>query len=167
MKKVALDIDDVLAGFYTGFCKFMNVPEKQINIWDGQGESKFVADNCHLADQSELFWIGLDKVSNPESISFDIECYITSSPPEMIKIRKLWLKMNGFPDKPVHFSDNKLLTLRNLRIDILVDDKISTVNQINASGDKIALQFKPPYMSAEIDDKSRIITHLSEVSKFL
>lgn len=167
MKKVALDIDDVLAGFYSGFCKFMNVPERQINIWDGKGEANFVASNCHLADQSEFFWIGLEKISNPEAITFDVECYITSSPKEMIHIREAWLQLNGFPNKPVYHSTNKLETMRALGVDILVDDKIPTVEQINLSEDKIAIQFKPSYMSAEYHDKTKIITHLSQVNKYL
>ena len=167
MKKVALDIDDVLAGFYSGFCRFMKVPERQINIWDGAGEANFVASNCHLADKSEFFWMGLDRISNPESIDFELTCYITSSPKEMVHIREAWLQLQGFPNKPVYHSTNKLETMRALGVDILVDDKPSTVEAINKSDDKMALQFKPSYMSYEIEDKSKVITHLSQIKKWL
>lgn len=167
MKKIALDIDDVLAGFYSGFCRFMDIPERKIDIWDGKGEANFVAQNCYLADNSEFFWMGLDRISTPESINFDLECYITSSPKEMVHIRRAWLLLKGFPDRPVYHSTNKLETMRTLGVDLLVDDKISTVRQINLSKDKMALQFKPYYMSAEYEDKSKIITHLSEVNHYL
>lgn len=167
MKKVALDIDDVLAGFYSGMCKRYGRPELQIDIWDGKGASFWVAYHCQEADRDEMFWLQLDPVSNPEAITFDFECYITSSPEDMIGIRRLWLAIQGFPDKPVYYSEDKLKTMRELDIDILVDDKPSIVNAINDSKDKIALQFKPSYMSAEIKNKDRIITHLSQVKKYL
>jgi len=53
-----------------------------------------------------------------------------------------------------------------MNIDIFVDDKLSTVQAINDAG-MLGLQFKPSYMSEEYHDKSKIITHLSEINKFL
>ena len=84
----------------------------------------------------------------------------------MVSARKIWLKLAGFPDRPVFYSSNKLELMEERNIDILVDDRPSTIDTINKAG-KIGLQFKPPYMNFEIDDKSRIITHLSEVKKWV
>lgn len=165
--KVALDIDDVLAGFYPGACIAFNKPEKRINIWDGQGEANWILENVQHVDNDPIFWAGLPVVSNPNSITFEIECYITSSPKKMIPFRKEWLSKHGFPQKPIYYSSNKLDAMRVLDIDILIDDKPSTVDTINDSGDKIALQFKPSYMSANSKDSSKIITHLSEVNTFM
>jgi|TARA_R110000851_G_scaffold146223_1_gene285848 hypothetical protein len=165
--KVALDIDDVLAGFYPGMCDKYDRPELKINIWDGDFAAKWVADNFSKIEANKFFWLGLPIISNPRAIAFEVECYITSSPKEMVNYRIDWLVQNGFPIRPVYHSTNKLETMRELGIDIIVDDKPSTVNSINQSEDKKALQFKPSYMSAEIEDKSKIITHLSQVNKFL
>jgi len=167
-KKIALDIDDVLACFYQDFCKYLNRKEDRINIWDGEKDAKWIKDNFKLVENNKVFWTQLNTLSNPESIDFDVECYITASPASMIKYRKLWLEINGFPKRPVYHSSNKLEIMNRLNIDILIDDKPDTINNINKNGKgKLGIQFKPGYMSKDSNDRSKIITHLSEVKKFL
>ena len=166
MKRAALDIDDVLAAFYPGFCKYLHIPEKRVNIWDGKGECKWIIDNMYKIKDDCMFWFNLDKLSNPESIDFDVACYLTSSPKEVVETRRCWLIANGYPEAPVVSTQDKLKYMQDQNIDILVDDKLSTIDHINSNG-KIGLQFKPAYMTEEIDDKSKIIHHLSEVKKWL
>lgn len=165
-KKIALDIDDVLAAFYPAMCIKYKKPELKVDIWDGKEDCKWLGECMPEVDADPSFYYNLDVLSHPNTINFDFTCYITSSPQSLVYVRKAWLSRNGFPDKPVLHSKDKLGTMKSLGIDILVDDKISTIETIN-KGNRIALQFKPPYMSAEIEDKSKIITHLSEVNKWL
>lgn len=166
MKKIALDIDDVLASFYPGFCKFLGLPEKRVDIWDGKNECKWIIDNFDKIKNNKQFWFNLDKLSTPESINFKVSYYITSSPKEVVNIRRTWLIHNGFPHAPVISTKDKLLFMKENNIDILVDDKLETIQNINNNG-KIGLQFKPNYMTKEINDKSKIIYHLSEVNKWI
>lgn len=163
---VALDIDDVLAGFYPAICKYMSIPEKKVDIWDGKGECRWIVDAMYIIKDDPFFWNSLKVLSSPNSIDFELNCYITSSPEHLLEIRTHWLYDLGFLIKPVFSTQDKVQLMIDRDIKILVDDKLSTVNKVNEAG-MIGLQFKPPYMSAEIEDKSKIITHLSEVNKFL
>lgn len=161
--KIALDIDDVLARFYSSFCKKLEVPEVKVDIWDPVDSNWSYQVFADIENDID-FWMSLDTLSTPQSITFDIECYITASPEEVK--RKEWLLSKGFPDRPVYHTSDKLALMKILDLDILVDDKPETINMINDHG-LIGIQFKPSYMLAEIEDKSRIITHLSEVNKFI
>jgi len=165
MKKVALDIDDVLAKFYPGFCKFMKFPEKRVDIWDADIDCKWVVDNFDKIRENVGFWYNLEKLSNQESINFEIDCYLTSSPKKILPIRELWLLDKGFPQRPVIHTHDKLAMMYQRNIDILVDDKPSVIDIVNKNG-RIGLQFKPHYMTEEINDKNRIIHHLSEIKKW-
>ena len=164
--KVALDLDDVIGAFYPGFCKWSQRPELKTNIWDGKNSCKWIVDTIHKVDNDPEFWKGLKFLSNPNSINFHVEAYITASPEKMLLERAYWLFGRGFPEAPLIHSKDKLKTMKMLDIDILVDDSPSTIDKVNEGG-LIGLQFKPAYMEKEIDDKSRIITHLSEVGTFI
>ena len=164
--KVALDLDDVIGAFYPGFCEYSGRPEVKTNIWDGKVACKWIADTIHVLNDEPDFWANLELLSRPSSINFNVVAYITASPQSMVDIRAQWLYEHGFPPVPVIHSKDKLSTMDDVGADILVDDSPRTVAMINAGG-KIGLQFKPPYMTAEIERKDRIITHLSEVGEFI
>lgn len=164
--KVALDLDDVIGAFYSGFCKWSNRPELKTDIWDGKESCKWIADTIHNVDDDPEFWKGLEFLSNPNSINFEVAAYITASPEKMLLHRAHWLFGQGFPSAPLLHSKDKLTILNALDIDILVDDSPRTVDKVNEGG-KIGIQFKPHYMEKEIDDKSKVITHLSEVGYYI
>ena len=166
-KLVAYDIDDVLAAFYPGACQIFLMPELRVNIWDGKLACKWIADGMHLMEMMDGFWAMLDLVSHPNSMIVPPAAYITSSAERLLEIRKTWLAVEGFPEAPVYHSKNKLETMRELGIDILVDDSPKTVKMINEDpGPEICLQFVPPYMSEVVDEKYAI-RHLSEVKRFI
>lgn len=164
--KVALDLDDVIGAFYPGFCKYSDRPEVKTNIWDGKVSCKWIADTIHTLEDSPEFWETLPFLSTPNSINFEVVAYITASPAKMVPTRKAWLISRGFPKRQLLHAKDKLTMMGAVGADILVDDNPRTVEAINKGG-KIGLQFKPPYMTAEIADKSKIVTHLSEVGEFI
>ena len=164
--KVALDIDDVLAGFYPGMCKFSNREEVKTNIWDGKNLCSWISDDVAKVVDDPSFWLHLPILSRPESINFEVSCYITSSPQSLLSTRLEWLYINKFPDAPIYHALDKFVLMEEYNIDILVDDRIKTIDNINNKG-KVGLQFKPSYMTEDISDKSKIITHLSEVGKYI
>ena len=166
-KTVAYDIDDVLAAFYPGACQIYGRPELKVNIWDGKVACKWIADNMKHMEMMDGFWGTLDQVSHPNSMIVPPAAYITSSAARLLEIRKTWLAVEGFPEAPTYHSKNKLETMRELGIDILVDDSPRTVKMINEDpGPEICLQFVPPYMSEVVDEKYAI-RHLSEVKRFI
>jgi 5'(3')-deoxyribonucleotidase len=168
-KTVALDIDDVLAGFFSGISAHYDVPEIKCDIWDGKDVNKWISEIMIAGDLDDnaLFWLDLGLVSHPNSINFKVDAYITSSPESALEWRKIWLQRAGFPDAPVVHCKNKIETMERLGIDILVDDSPKTCKAINDnSGPEMAIQFVPPYMSVIVDEKLAI-THLSELNKFL
>ena len=163
--KIALDIDDVLASFYQGMCEMYNQPEKHCDIWCPVANDWIVK----MFPEVELeprFWMNLPRVSSPEAINFEVAAYITSSPQKMLKVREQWLENNRFPKANIYHAKNKSLLMKKLGIDVLVDDKISTVKAVNKAG-LLGIQFKPPYMSQEYNDSSKVITHLSQVQQVI
>lgn len=162
---IALDIDDVLAQFYPAMCKRFNMPCKRINIWDGEGEAHFVATNFHIIERSKRFWLNLALESRPEDINFKVDYYLTASPGLMSQYRKDWLRAMGFPDAPVLHSDDKVSTMRTKGIDVLIDDKPSTLIRVQESN-LIPIQYVPSYMSDERPNLN-IIRHLSQVPELL
>lgn len=166
--KIALDLDDVLAGFFPHACQKFNRIETKCDIWDGVDVNKWIVEGFSEIAEDLDFWRTTPVLSRANSIDFEVSAYITYSPEEVLSVRKEWLEKHGFPNAPIICTKDKLQTMIEYDIDVLVEDKVSTVNEINNSGTgKIALQFKPPYMSENCDDETKIITHLSEVKQKL
>lgn len=166
MVKVALDLDDVIGAFYPRFCEWSNRPEIKTDIWDGKDSCKWIADTIHKVDDDPAFWRSLKFLSNPNSINFHVEAYITASPEKMLLERAYWLFGRNFPEAPLIHSKDKLEVMDRLDIDILVDDSPRTVNKVNEGG-RIGIQFRPSYMENQIEDSSKVITHLSEVGYYI
>ncbi len=165
--KIALDVDDVLAAFYPEMCKRFNMPEIRTNIWDGRGTCKWIAEAFPELYYEDSFWMDMGVLSNPQSITFDFDCYITSIPASLCDIREWWLKKHKFPDRPIICTqNNKLIRMKVEGINVLIDDKPSTIKEIRDGG-LIGIQFIPYYMS-NFDPKDMMsIRHLSEVPKLL
>lgn len=159
--KVGLDVDGVLANFELGMAKLFSKPHVTSYGWDTQ----WITDLIHKVEDDENFWENLPLISHPEEITFDFDYYITAIPPKMKGAREKWLKKNGFPDKPVIVSDKKLETMRELGVEVLIDDKLTTIIEVEKGG-LLAIHFLPPYM-IQIDDSVRSIKHLSQVNEII
>lgn len=169
MKKfrIACDVDDVLGAFYPTMCRTFGRPEYQVNIWDGNGACSWIAQKFPELYENLDFWKTISRLSNPESITFDIDHYITSLPAHLHDIREEWLLNNGFPEKPLVCTlNNKVDTMKVLGINVLIDDKPSTIKAVREAG-LIGIQFVPPYMNAYDKNDKYTIKHLSEVNGIL
>lgn len=169
MKKfrIACDVDDVLGAFYPTMCKTFGRPERIVDIWDGQGDCSWIAQKFPDLYNKLDFWKTISRLSTPESITFDIDHYITSLPAHLHDIREEWLLNNGFPKRPLVCTlNNKVDTMRVLGINVLIDDKPSTIKAVREAG-FIGIQFVPPYMSAYNKNDEHTIKHLSEVNAIL
>jgi 5'(3')-deoxyribonucleotidase len=165
---VALDVDDVLAAFYPEMCRRFNKPELKTNIWDGKESCKWVADEFPQMWEDCSFWANMNVLSYPQSITFEVTCYITAIDPKLCGVRKDWLIRNGFPDRPVFctIDRSKLEIMEEQNIDMLIDDKPSTIQAVRKAG-RYGIQFIPHYMSNYNDSDPFSIRHLSEVSQII
>lgn len=157
----ALDVDDVIAGFYLAMCIRYKMPIIKRDIWD-KVECKFIVDNFDEVSTEYEFWANLPVVFKPEDINFDFDYYISTFPPEMENARLEWLKKNGFPDKPLICSTNKLETCRELGVDVLIDDKKSTIDSLKGT-EVIGVWYRPWYMvnqGQDIDDLRDLESYL-------
>lgn len=165
--KIACDVDDVLGECYPSLCKWFNKPEKHINIWDGEVENAWVNELFPNFFMEKRFWRTISRLSNPNSINFEIDHYITSIPDFLHDIREEWLIKNGFPEKPVICTlGSKVDTMKALGLNVLIDDKPSTIKAVRSEG-MIGIQFVPPYMSDYDKNDPYTIKHLSQVKGIL
>lgn len=159
--KVGLDVDGVLANFYLAMARIHSRPIKMISDW----ELEWINDSFHTIENDFKFWEELPILTHPEEITFDFDYYITAVPEQQKASREKWLKTNGFPDKPVIVSDEKLTTMRELGVEVLIDDKFSTVKEVDEAG-FLAIHFIPSYLETT-NVLGTNIKHLSQVNKFI
>ena len=167
---IALDVDDTLLALYPSLCKRFGKEPVHTNIWDGEGACKWIANEFPLLyNVEDGFWENLEFLSNPKDIDFEFHCYITAIPHHLMESRRRNLKKLGFPDKPIICTEgSKLDAMREHGIDILIDDKPSTVREINESGDKTAIQFVPYYMTGhDVYHPLLTVYNLDEVGPLL
>lgn len=140
MKK-ALDVDGVLANFYSAFCRKFNMPVETVMHWD----RPWINDKFHEVENDHHFWANLPVLNGPEEISFEFDYYITSLPDNLKSAREEWLEKNGFPNKPVILSYDKSNTMLELGVELIIDDKHQTIIEVHDSG-LTGIQFIPYYM---------------------
>lgn len=173
MKKMALDIDDVLAGYVIGVHETFNVPLVPHDHWASKestgklllklnrkkevvGFKQEYLDRC---EHNKDFWYGLEAIALPCYLPVQTVAYITASPKNMVDVRIEWLKKHGFPTLPVIHSKDKALTMRRLGIDVLIDDKLSTVEAVKSMEGLHAVHYKPYYSTVQTEGS---ITHLNQ-----
>ena len=70
-KKIGLDVDGVLAGFYQEIVKRFNSPEKIKHWFDPTAN---VDEHWHKIQDAYEFWANLPILTPPEQIPFEIDC---------------------------------------------------------------------------------------------
>jgi len=164
--KIALDVDGVLANFWAPFSAMADIP-LPTDSWSSN--HKNFGPTFEKIKNDKEFWGNLPIITNPNNIDFEITAYVTSLPPEMKSTREAWLKANGFPDAPVIVADDKLPVLKELGIDVFVDDKPSTCDYLQENG-IMTMQYIPYYVNVKTycpSTKANVIFHISEVTETL
>jgi uncharacterized HAD superfamily protein len=148
-KRIALDIDGVLANFSGGVVdkakelgiEFIDCPSK-VTHWDMHPNFSKVMKN-YWGDPE--FWLNLQPLRSG-NLPFVPHVYITSRPIDT-EITRQWLIKHGFPSAPVitvKHPKEKLQHIENMGIDILIDDLHHTVREVIESG-RTAFLYKAPY----------------------
>ena len=127
--RIGLDIDDVLADFWNGYCRYFNTDDNPEML-----EDSIITRNVErVLKKDRNFWVNLEVVDFP---NFVPELYCTKR-----VNNKAWTKeflyVNGFPDRPVyqiHSQGKNKADLIKGKVDIFVDDSLRNVMQCNNSG---------------------------------
>ena len=139
--KIGLDIDGVLADFYLAMCIKFNKPMELVKDYN----ISWIINQFHLIENDTNFWLNIPILQPPQSINFNVEAYITSSPLSMLENRKKWLQTHGFPKAPIIYSKDKPTTCKQLGISLFVDDCLANCQSFKGSSIK-CIKFLPHYM---------------------
>jgi len=131
---IGLDLDDVLADFSPAWCKRFDMPMPTAWGFDRRMKEKF----AEMEGKTELseFYMDLKPLVKPEDLPFEPAAYVTSRPVPS-EISEMWLDMNGYPVAPVvtvGLFKSKVEALKELAIDIFVDDSYQNFKELNKAG---------------------------------
>lgn len=172
--RIGLDIDGVLACFSCGVLKRarqmgleQDFPEscEEVDPWDMSHRFSEVMKDAWRDDE---FWLGLPALTT--YIPFTPYVYITSRQISSITTMQ-WLDKYGFPHAPVITVSNpkqKLEHIKNLKLDIFVDDLHDTVRDIRNDGVNALLHFAP-YQRGHVVECGGlpVINNLWEISEYV
>lgn len=141
-KKIALDVDGVLLDFYGHLMEHLDGEVELLDTWSND----YVNSVFKKVSNNINFWSTIPKLVSPKSITFDFDLYLTHIPPLMLESRIFNLKHLGFPNKKVVACENKADYCLENGIDILIDDKDTTVKDCREKGIN-GILVKPYYYS--------------------
>ncbi len=130
-----LDVDDVLADFIPAWMELWGMEHKPTSwYFDYDMSDRFqkMRDNNTLDD----FYLQLKTKIEPRDLPFEPAAYVTSRPVPT-EITMEWLRLKGFPLKPVitvPVGTSKVQACRDAGIDIFVDDSYKNFVDLNKNG---------------------------------
>jgi len=130
--KIGLDIDGVLANFNSHIFKFSGKEHKEVTHWNDPTIRELFEKVKHNSE----FWSTIPALINPSDIPFEPVAYVTARSIDQ-KITQAWLDNNNFPKAPLYCvgtDESKLEIIKNLDIDIFLDDKFETFIELNRNG---------------------------------
>ena len=133
-KKIGLDIDEVLANWLPDWCNYWGLEVPTSWFFDRDIMNKFEK----MKEEGKLdgFYLNLKPLIKPEEIPFEPHCYVTSRPVDS-SITEKWLDMHGFPARPVitvGIGQSKVQALKDVGVDIFVDDRYENFVECNKGG---------------------------------
>lgn len=161
--RIALDIDGVLANTHDYFLKWFNLPLHPATDFN---DSRFTDERFELISDNMEFWLNVPAYFRGSELKFDVVGYVTArSVPN--EITKKWLIKNGFPNKKLVSlgSHNKVEALKEMKVDLFIEDNYDNFIKINESGIKCLLMSRS--YNKNRDDKGLRINSINEVLKFL
>lgn len=136
VKRIALDIDEVLADFTGGWAQiYADIPPRPIT-WNYDKNMKHRFEEMKKADILDDFYSKLECKVSAAELSFEPICYVTSRPVES-KVTETWLAKHGFPAVPVltvGVGQSKVDAIKNMDVDIFVDDCYKNFVEVNKAG---------------------------------
>lgn len=159
--RIGLDIDEVLADFTGGFNRWFDVDYK----WHSWNVSYGFDAKFKEIEGNTDFWMGLEKLIEPQNIPFEPTCYITKRPIPS-EVTQGWLEKNGFPAAPVITVDgSKVHTATEYKLDVFIDDNYNTFRELTNAG--VACYLMDRLHNRRYDVGYRRIKHIGEVLDLL
>ena len=131
LRKIGLDIDDVLADFVTAYCEKFDIALPKFWNFDRKFKERYE----QLKSDKE-FWLNLKPLVDPDKLPFEPACYITSRSIDKSWTEE-WLDKLGFPCVPVYVSDmnnTKSDIAKRVGIDTFIDDCYENFVDLNSNG---------------------------------
>lgn len=141
--KIGLDVDGICAHFTKGFYEWFNQPFVAPTKW----EDEFISNNFKKIVNVDEFWSNLPILSLPETIDYEVTCYITARPCGS-HISWKWLVEHGFPDRPVFTvgpGQSKVKVINDLGLNFFVDDHADNMIDINKNTNCTCFLFTQPH----------------------
>lgn len=132
--KIGLDIDEVICNWLGDWTDKYGMETPTNWYFDREILDRF--DDMKAKGELEEFFLSLKPLIQPEDIPFEPHCYITSRPVES-GVTEAWLKMHGFPARPVHtvgMGNSKVDIALKEGLDMFVDDSFSNFTALNKAG---------------------------------
>lgn len=132
-RKIGLDIDGVLADFITAINQRLGVDtDRPVTHWN----DPVIRNGFDSIKKDKEFWATLPVLTQPETIPFEPHCYVTSRSIDQ-EVTQKWLDDNGFPSATlvsIGHNQSKVETLKQLKVDVYVDDRFENFIELNNSG---------------------------------
>lgn len=174
--RAGLDLDGVLANFKQGFIergRLRGIGHHFPSSWRFWTEHIPASVTYFDVIWDEVkndngFWLSLKPLCNPQQVTFPVSAYVTARPcPNAIT--EAWLLANGFQVAPVvtvPYGSSKVQALKDLEIDVFVDDNVKNCQEINEGGRTLCLLWDEPENRLDIVGFSRIDS-FETVKKFM
>jgi len=125
---IACDLDDVIFDFVGSYEKRFNITLS--DYWNGDYN---MVDNLKELAEDKDFWVNMPIIS---SVPFEVDYYVTArSIP--IEWTQEAIQKNNLPKAPIYslpWNVSKIDTLKQLGVNIMIDDKISTFKECKDAG---------------------------------
>ncbi|MDA3781467.1 MAG: hypothetical protein PF487_14755 [Bacteroidales bacterium] len=135
-KKIGLDIDGVLADFMLAWHKLHpEIPSKP-NSYDYDKNINQRLIDIGKTGKLNDFYLNIKPFIEAKDLPFEPSCYITARPVDS-SITEKWLKLHGFPTKPVitvGISISKIDAVKENDVDIFIDDHYENFIDLNKAG---------------------------------
>jgi len=132
--KIGLDIDEVICDWIGPWAKHWGFPTPTAWFFDYTIRDKF--DVMRAEGTLNDFYLNLPPKCTPCDIPFEPHCYVTSRPVPT-EVTQAWLKLHGFPLRPVitvGIGESKVDAIREAGVDIFVDDRYDNYEELNREG---------------------------------
>lgn len=131
-KRVAIDLDGVLANFDKSIRKALAIP-RTADAW--MYSYKFANNEEYKKIVSDKdFWLNIEPYFDGKDLPFEPIAYVTHRPIPTEWCEE-WIEKNNFPCAPVYVvSGSKLDVLKQIDPDIFIDDKYETFAELNNNG---------------------------------
>lgn len=130
--RIGLDIDEVLADFAGGFCKWAGI-KKDVPHWNYTYE---VRRRWKELEKDKDFWMGLEPLMDGRDMPFDPVVYVTHRPIPKEWVED-WLDRHRFPCVEVVVvdeSNDKASKCKKRKVERFVDDKYENFVELNKAG---------------------------------